>query len=1199
MMKTSLKKPKKALRLNQSGEPPDAVPDQPEVLNIPPKYKLHEPLGHGGMKTVYRATDLESSREIALAVMQENNDSSTRERFISEARITARLEHPNIIPIHEVGICSNPPYFTMKLVRGHDLATVIEGLDAGLPDFIEKYTLQVLLEIFLKVCDAVAFAHSNGIIHLDLKPENIQIGDFGEVLLLDWGLAKIHQEKDDFKPDSFSYDPFTAGHTPEMTMDGVVKGTPAFMAPEQAAGKNSKRGYRTDIYALGAILYAILTFRPPVGGKTPDENIANALKGNIIPIRQRIPPGRTIPPPLEFITYKALERDPKKRYASVAELKSDIHAYIEGYATEAEEAGFFMQVWLLLRRNKLQAQILGGAVAVIMFMLVSFIVALNYQKNAAVSTSSSIMETQDAMIEIEKKRARLEEKMKNESRREWHLRYEDSFSDNYVLERWKFSKGAKFKPYDIQPSDNIVERLKDGIKINADGMLGITSTEKIPADSQRVSFEMSVSDQLGNMTCVLNGTSPREGYYFILGGLQNTKAMIIKGAEQETIAERSFSLTPDTVYKVEAQLVREGAKSTLSLKVNGLELLSAVDAKASAPGMENPSLSFITSAPSTLHNVKVYILGAPMKMDILDIAARQMLKGNYTTAINLFEEVDESTTDPSRRARSADGIRLAKMLNEYKGKISEWERSLYLTWPDANIKIAVEKEGFMLELEGESISDISILSGLPVSTLKIRNSPVSDLSPISGMEITNLEVFNCNVTSLSPLRNMRLESLNCSFNPVESLEPLKGMPLKSLNVSNCGILSLEPLRGNKSLEVLDCAMNIITDISPLEGMSLTELSCAGNRIKDISPLRKMPLTALNLSENQISDVSPLAGLQLVRLNISSNAISSLAPLKGMSISSLNCSFNRISDLAPLAEMPLVELNADRNKLKAIDAIKSAGTLTTLSFSGNEVSSIEPLAGLKNLTVLSFSDNRVSDLTPLASVLSLKTLSVSKNKISSLVPLKDIFPLKELNCSSNPITELDPLDSLALDILKAQDLNVSSYGKMLGFPPRKTFIMDSASLDSGKIAALRKSLGDGQLQRRLSKSLTVLSAFKNKNLAEMRSFAVPYGTSSNILFIPSLVTYDEACKIAVELNASLPKPESRFDIDRLAGTIESGFWLGLSIKDHIIRQKYISDTCTDYFRCASEGTAYYLDDTGAVVPSESKELRNPLVLVWEN
>jgi hypothetical protein len=101
--------------------------------------------------------------------------------------------------------------------------------------------------------------------------------------------------------------------------------------------------------------------------------------------------------------------------------------------------------------------------------------------------------------------------------------------------------------------------------------------------------------------------------------------------------------------------------------------------------MKNPSLSFITSATSTLRNVKVYILGTPMKMDILDIASRQMLKGNYTTAINLFEEVDESTTDP-RRARSADGIRLAKMLNEYKGNYRNGSAVFYLTWPDANIK---------------------------------------------------------------------------------------------------------------------------------------------------------------------------------------------------------------------------------------------------------------------------------------------------------------------------------------------------------------------------------------------------------------------------------------------------------------------------------------------------------------------------------
>ncbi|MEI8342624.1 MAG: serine/threonine-protein kinase, partial [Verrucomicrobiota bacterium] len=160
------------------------------------KYRLGEEVGSGGMKSVHRAHDLNANRDVAMAKLREASAPPRRmRRFVREARITAALEHPNIVPVHEIGVDeTGKPYFTMKLLGGETLHSVLKKLSSGDAAFQKKYTLARLLQIFQSVCNAAAFAHSRGIIHLDLKPSNIQVGDFGEVLVLDWGLAKMMEQ---------------------------------------------------------------------------------------------------------------------------------------------------------------------------------------------------------------------------------------------------------------------------------------------------------------------------------------------------------------------------------------------------------------------------------------------------------------------------------------------------------------------------------------------------------------------------------------------------------------------------------------------------------------------------------------------------------------------------------------------------------------------------------------------------------------------------------------------------------------------------------------------------------------------------------------------------------------------------------------------------------------------------------------------
>lgn len=352
----------------------DLADDSMERLSKKPlrKYRFIRSIGRGGMKMVLQVKDMDATRDVAMAVLPDAaaRPQSDIVRFIQEARITASLEHPNIVPVHDIGVDSTgAPYYTMKLLRGRTLASLIKMLGSGDPGFVAEYDTVRLLRIFLKICYGVAFAHSRGVIHLDLKPENIQIGDFGEVLIMDWGLAKVleSQGKAGKKDDSDTTLAHTDPHLPHYsgtTQDGIMKGTPGYMAPEQAAGMNSSKDTRTDIYSLGAILYSMMTWCDPLEQKEVMDRVAATLDNDIIPPRERTP-DREIPAAIEAVIMKAMSLHPDDRYQSVRELRNEVNAFINGYATVAEKASFVKKSLLFVKRNI----ILAGFMAVVAFLI--------------------------------------------------------------------------------------------------------------------------------------------------------------------------------------------------------------------------------------------------------------------------------------------------------------------------------------------------------------------------------------------------------------------------------------------------------------------------------------------------------------------------------------------------------------------------------------------------------------------------------------------------------------------------------------------------------------------------------------------------------------------------------------------------------------------------------------------------------------
>lgn len=286
------------------------------------KYRILRKLGCGGMATVYLAHDKDLDREVALKVLDlPDTSGSLASRMLREANIVARLEHPGIVPIHDVGILPDDRvFYAMKFVKGKRLDELVQ---TSLPD---------RLRVFQKICEAVGFAHAERVIHRDLKPENIMVGGFGEVLVMDWGLARVLQESDEAVPAASEMEQRGSDRTSVVTEHGLVMGTPAYMAPEQASGTNNKVNERTDVYALGSILYFLLTGSPPYDSSNIDSTQQRFAEKSLIPPRLR---NRKLARAIEAICLKAMSHHQEQRYSNALELGNDVARYLDGLSVTA------------------------------------------------------------------------------------------------------------------------------------------------------------------------------------------------------------------------------------------------------------------------------------------------------------------------------------------------------------------------------------------------------------------------------------------------------------------------------------------------------------------------------------------------------------------------------------------------------------------------------------------------------------------------------------------------------------------------------------------------------------------------------------------------------------------------------------------------------------------------------------------------
>jgi len=341
-------------------------------------FEIEEEIGRGGMGSVLRANDRLLGRSVALKVLAEPSDQQgLLRRFVVEAQLGAQLEHPNIVPFYEfLATAAGGPAFAMKLVDGETLDAYLEECSSS-PERARTapYDLFSRLDRFLKVCDAMDYAHARGVVHRDLKPGNVMLGLHNEVYVMDWGVARLLDDPPDAPPvgEARGAAPVGLRRTlpalGDLTQDGDVLGTPAYMSPEQARAEHV--GVATDQYALGMMLAELLTLSAPRAG-SPLQQLADAILGRPPRLVPRF--GGPLPRELVAVVGKATALDPARRYESVADLAADVRRFVRDEAVSVLPDRAWLRLWRRLKRHPLAA--LGTLAACVLLSLVVLVAGL-------------------------------------------------------------------------------------------------------------------------------------------------------------------------------------------------------------------------------------------------------------------------------------------------------------------------------------------------------------------------------------------------------------------------------------------------------------------------------------------------------------------------------------------------------------------------------------------------------------------------------------------------------------------------------------------------------------------------------------------------------------------------------------------------------------------------------------------------------
>jgi serine/threonine protein kinase len=795
---------------NKAGE--SLTPTQAFVKSILPdeilrdkKYDIGGVVAQGGMGAILNAKESITERTVAMKVMLDSLSHHGVMRFISEAKVTAQLEHPNIVPVYELGVDENEQvFYTMKLVKGETLMEVIEKLSAGDEETSKKYPLPALLTLFQKVCDAVAFAHSKGVIHRDLKPENVMIGGYGEVLVMDWGLAKVLSGDESTLEKTHHVSGIKIANDPvpaSFTLDGAVLGTPQYMSPEQAKGNIELIDELSDIYSLGAIFYSILTLRPPVAGENAHDVVNRVMEGKVEPLTPFNKKFK-IPDSLVAVVKKAMSVNRKKRYQSVAALQSDLTAFQNGFATMAERAGVVRQLLLLIQRNKGVFTTAFAAWMLISVLAFGFVINLGEERNRAEVALRDLRKTAPTFFA----------------------------QAQTLFETGKYEDAVDKVSYAIQ----LDPRNPDYLLYHANLL---ESSQKLyeAADDYRKVLALRKNDASARINLGLCERLIKESGNQGIGnlhlGLTQQLELLTSLRQQKRLLESAplaTAIDPDIASAKAVVLGRllEFRKQQ-GWKFSRVNILPDGTYQINLDDLNPEKLSVLKHLPVT-----------QLSLSNCGITDLSELSGLPLKVLNLSGNTTLRDLSPLR------GMPLETLNLYHCASLSDLSALKGMKIHSLNIKVT-------------SVADLSPLTGMPLQEFICGVKKIADQPHPHGKNMMDQSLRDKMTMDFYPLSGDALINLEIDGIKVNNLEPLAHSSLKTLVLHNNRVADLSPLKKCSHLEQLVLSGNPVKDLSPLSKLPLHRLNCSDLDITNVLALRGMPLRFLSLQGTSVTDLRPL------------------------------------------------------------------------------------------------------------------------------------------------------------------------------------------------------------------------------------------------------------------------------------------------------------------------------------------------------
>lgn len=869
-------------------------------------YRITGELGRGGAGVVFRAEDPELRREVALKFISAGPAAgeAERDRFRAEAEMAARLDHPNIVPVYEVGEADGVDFFCMKLAEGGTLAQRLADFH---PPRDGGQRVAGLLE---KIARAVHHAHERGVLHRDLKPGNILLDEKGEPLVADFGLARRIE------------------HAPgEMTLCSTL-GTPAYMAPEQAQGGKTPTT-SADVYSLGAILYELLTGRPPLVGDSATAVLALLGSG------EGPPRVRAVAPRADrdhaTICERCLESSPERRYASAAALADDLARWRRGEPILARRVG---RAERLVKWARRQPALAG-----------TLMVAMALAGVGVVLGSKAIVEgrrAEHALAELRKTAPALRQLAASE---------------------------ASFQRF-----DSALEKIDAALALDPEDLAG---------HWQRAWLLMGSEDFSGAAAAIQRAVA--------LDPAHREWAEILPVVQQLAATPEGERWTAERAAAIHRHLQAVGAESVILALSSRLALAAEEKAKLVRNRLDawlGTGRGSVTVTSIGL--IEVRDLGTDLEsleplralpinlltIDECKVADLTPLSGMPLLRLRI-NRTGVTSLEPLTRMPLQE-------LHASHCEITDWSvlhgKSLRVFHaPSTSLSDLSFLQGAPLEEVGlafTSVVDLSALRGAPLKSLDVGHTDVATLNPLQGMPLERLDIRGTPISDLQPLRGAPLRFLNVALSRVADLAAVSSAPMRELitdgslvadfggllrvdslqrlrvGIDRRGLEILKPHRGLRAISCggttapfqaveefwpayeaivasekavaaqtlerliaahgkrladgtleLDCADQKLHDLSLLKGLNLSVLRMDRNPITDLTPLAGMPLRFLGLRGTQVSDLSPLRGMPLVEIHLYGSNVADLSPLRGLPLERVFCDGIPVKDLSPLLDLP--------------------------------------------------------------------------------------------------------------------------------------------------------------------------------------------------------------------------------------------------------------------------------------------------------